>query len=211
MDTLKPFSEDISTGSEYADSDFNPGEWNRNVDQLNKALREHQGQQQGIDEGLKAKLKVKTEEGIKNWDSAVKRVADYLGTSSEVINDTIYAVGSELIDGERGSRFTPHEQETLINLIGVTKNQIKKILNTKGQIPPWYKGRKDITMDNIIEAIKNAGISPTEGHHLFNKILDQGNEEEYTKREKLILKAMGWSESNIIPFGEYYHRDVGWY
>ena len=101
----------------------------------------------------------------------------------------------ELI-AERGPKQTSEEED--------------EIYATPGIIPPWW-GKGDGYYKGAIKAIKKLGVSALEVHLATER---DYTDKPLTDSEKRILRV-GWPEvkhsENIVPFGENYHRDVGWY
>jgi len=165
---IKPFSEDISRGSEkYTELELQlgPADWQKLRSEIQRWKKSG-----GI---LKAKLKGKEDKAKQE-----KRI-------------------NELVS-KRGPTLTEDEED--------------EIAVTPGVIPPWFPKNpgKDNYYYGAIKAIKELGVSALDVHLAVER---DYTDESLTDKEREILRV-GWGVKkygNVIPHGEFYHKDKGWY
>ena len=234
-DRIRPFSEDISTGSFAETEHFDPRiEYSRKavvLDLLRQGLTP-----EGIRDILtteeksdwkiseirkilielgmpKSKLwklgsyeEIKLNLGSKEWQDIRKEIARWKKS------------GGTLHAKLKGSKEKEEHKKNIEILIAergpkLTSNEMDEIAATPGIIPPWWVGfAKDGYYDGATKAIKELGVSAIDVHLATER---DYTDKPLTEKEEEILQA-GWgiakkAEPNVIPQGEFYHKDKGWY
>ena len=174
MTEIKPFSEDISRGSE-------------------DILRAEE---------------IKLNLGSKQWQDLRKEIARWKASGGTLHAKMVGKPDAKEIEelvAKRGPRLTDEEEA--------------RIYQTPGVIPPWFPDNphKESYFYHAKKAIEELGVSAAEVLAAVDKEYEDWK--ALTPKQKDILKS-GWdldpvygeeSESNIIPHGEFYHKDKGWY
>jgi hypothetical protein len=209
---LKPFSEDITTGSEIIDSlqTFRSiGDVIEDKKFLNWLRKKYEVSEQELRTKLKGlsreqvdKLKKEfnsfrldlTSADLKNIRADIKR---WKKSGKKIL--AVKSVGED--KGDQPS----HIKELLAKRgSALTSEEKDEIAATPGIVPPWWEENNGYFKGarKAIEGLKN--VSALEVHLAVEK---DYTDKPLTEKEKNILRV-GWGKKE---YGENYHRDVGWY
>jgi len=153
------------------------------------------------------------------WDERAEKVAAVLNKEnpklkldSKILNRYVAQLGAALAIGTGGD-FTFHDK--ILRDMGYSRNNILKVQSIKGGeehrgIPPWGVTRWEVS--NLVEksgwSVNQALKYLKEHKGIWKRKVDViiKGRKAYTPKGVEIK-----GEANLGSFGEYYHRDVGWY
>ena len=227
---IKPFSEDISYGQEflYADS-FTSRELvtSSELQEIMELLKRDAA-------GSYKKITLKAPQ--LGWTS--KKVAkDILDMTALEILEAVQKNKSTWQYRDKTAFITQELFDTAKNRV---KKELKQVKKGPPILPPIAEERYIIKLEKLVNLKYPKGSLTTKTSQILSKnIAEQIAKKKgirltaklLTKWTGKILPWIGWgvvvadlirrgmkeldkeekSESNIVPFGEYYHRDVGWY
>jgi len=210
MDTIKPFSDDISTGS------IDAFDWGDQPEEIVAPIQpkpafEYRGPTKKPDEI--------TVNDLKKGNILADKVSIYLKMVG--VKNPKHRRGSWVISQTRRlwddtELLQHHGYNTDVyntNLLNLLKKQDKRwLLFEKNR-------RAGISFDSVCQGLmKELGMTKREAGKKLSRLVDPKRAKKLTKKEKEILKKYHAGDvlrsagrEPIEGFGEFYHRDVGWY
>jgi len=122
---------------------------------------------------------------IKEWNKKVREVGKTYKLSPEQINGLIMGIASSVAGVSIPGYYKQTLHEKVLRDMGYNRKTLKRMQDFKGGLPPWYKALEIDPRNpefDIIQKVK-AGLSVNEA----------------------------WKAMRRAKFGEFYHKDKGWY
>ena len=188
---INPFSSDISYGNDVVNDTpcDTPCE-----DSINEAPSPDEVPSSDIDQEMDQDIGAKEEETgifgelyptVKEWNKKVREVGKTYKLSPEQVNGLIMGIAASVAGATIPGYYKQTLHEKILHDMGYNRTTLKRMQDLKGGLPPWYKALEIDPRNpefDILNKVK-AGLSVNEA----------------------------WKARRKAKYGEFYHKDKGWY